>query len=328
MSTERYQPDDLSSLAMLNRADVRVLTPEQERELLVDLDACKKLLMEEYTRLQGSRGRKAGIDADAELDVQDVVRALLDDDGGAMGCEKSLRALAARYGQLRTRLAMANLRLVAHVARRYRDRGLSLSDLLQEGFCGLLTAIDRYDTTNTTRLASYAVWWIRQALQRSVAASAYPVRLNPRHLQKLAESNFDDEGPGAGAGPKRAPSPAAAATLKQIHSATRPAVSLNAAYRTEGGMSLLDTLSYPPQDEAEHLDLDEQVGSLIQQLKPREQTVLRLRFGLDGEECRSLSQVSAVLDVSKERIRQIQDAALAKLRKLAQEERVCCEAAG
>ena len=75
-------------------------------------------------------------------------------------------------------------------------------------------------------------------------------------------------------------------------------------------MSLLDTLSYPPDDEVEHLDLDEQVGSLIQQLKPREQTVLRLRFGLDGQECQSLSQVSQVLDVSKERIRQIQDAAL------------------
>ena len=327
MSTERYQPDDLSSLAMLNRADVRVLTPEQERELLVDLDACKKLLMEEYTRLQGAKGRKAETETEAEFDVQDVVRELLDRaEAATTAREKSLQSLATRYSQLRTRLAMANLRLVAHVARRYRDRGLSLSDLLQEGFCGLLTAIDRYDTANTTRLASYAVWWIRQALQRSVAASAYPVRLNPRHLQKLAESSIDDENPGGK--PKRAHSPAAAATLKQIHSATRPAVSLNAVYRTESGASLLDTLSYPPQDEAEHIDLDEQVGSLIQQLKPREQTVLQLRFGLNGQACHSLSQVSAVLDVSKERIRQIQDAALTKLRKLAKEERVCCEAAG
>jgi len=326
MSANHYQPDDLSSLVLLNRADVRVLTPEEERELLLDLDACKKLLMEEYTRLQGSKDQKAA-DDDA-LDIQDVVRSLLADAKNPTAREQTLRSLATRYNQLRTRLAMANLRLVAHVARRYRDRGLSLSDLLQEGFCGLLTAIDRYDTANSTRLASYAVWWIRQALQRAVAAGAYPVRLNPRHLQKLAESSIEDENPGADAKTKLPRSQAAAATLKQIHSATRPAISLDATYRSEGGVSLLDTLSYPPQDEVEHLDLDEQVGSLIQQLKPREQTVLQLRFGLNGQECHSLSQVSAVLDVSKERIRQIQDAALTKLRNLAQQERVCCEAAG
>jgi RNA polymerase primary sigma factor len=325
MSTDRYQPDDLSSSILLNRADVRVLTPEAERELLVDLDACKTLLKEEYTLLQELRGEAVEIGDD--FDVQDVVRALLADSEDPTGREQALRSLASRYNQLRTRLAMANLRLVAHVARRYRDRGLSLSDLIQEGFCGLLTAIDRYDTSNTTRLASYAVWWIRQALQRAVAAGAYPVRLNPRHLQKLAESSFEDENPGTR--PRRPRSQAAAATLKQIHSATRPAVSLNAArWSGEGGLSLLDTLSYPPDDEVEHLDLDEQVASLIEQLKPREQTVLRLRFGLNGHECHSLSQVSQVLDVSKERIRQIQDAALAKLRTLAQQERVYCEAVG
>jgi len=324
MSNDRYQPDDVSSSILLSRADVRVLTPEAERELLVDLDACKKLLGEEYTLLQELRGDDADLGED--FDVQDVVRALLADSEDPTGREQALRSLASRYNQLRTRLAMANLRLVAHVARRYRDRGLSISDLIQEGFCGLLTAIDRYDTSNTTRLASYAVWWIRQALQRAVAAGAYPVRLNPRHLQKLAESSFEDENPGAR--PKRPRSQAAAATLKQIHSATRPAVSLNAPSRSEGSLSLLDTLSYPPDDEVEHLDLDEQVSSLIEQLKPREQTVLRLRFGLSGEECHSLSQVSQVLDVSKERVRQIQDAALAKLRALAKQERVYCEAAG
>jgi RNA polymerase primary sigma factor len=322
MPAERIQPDDLSSMVLLNRADVRVLTPDDERELLIDLDACKKLLLEEYTRLQGETNQKTD---DADLDIQDVVRSLTGDAKNPSSQDQTLRSLAARYNQLRTRLAMANLRLVAHVARRYRDRGLSHSDLLQEGFCGLLTAIDRYDVSNNTRLASYAVWWIRQALQRAVAAGAYPVRLNPRHLQKLAESSFENEDPNAK--PKRPRSQAALNTLKQIHSATRPAVSLNAVVGSDGGSCLLDTLSYPPHDEIEHLDLDEQVGSLIQQLKPREQVVLQLRFGLNGQECHSLSQVSQVLDVSKERIRQIQDAALAKLRNLAQRERVYCEVA-
>lgn len=314
MTAVHRRSDDLSSLVLLNRADVRVLSPEEERELLVELDECRKLLLMEYAKRQGIQGDAAI----GELDVQDVVREMSAEHGPR-------RSLANRYSECRTRLAMANLRLIAYVARRYRDRGVSTSDLLQEGFCGLLTAIDRYDIANKTRLASYAVWWIRQALQRAVAAGAYPVRLNPRHLQKLAASGIDrwDGEPK----PKEPMSKAAKTTLKQIHSATRPAVSLDAVFPDSGGLSLIDSLSYPPDEETSDLDLDQEVDSLIRRLKPREQTVLRLRFGLDGSESQSLSQVSQVLDVSKERVRQIQVAALDKLRALASQDSTPCGAA-
>lgn len=314
MTAVRHQPDDLSNLVLLNRADARVLSPEQERELLVELDECRKLLLTEYAQRRNIQG-SAAIE---ELDIQDVVREMSAERGPGA-------SLADRYTECRTRLAMANLRLVAHIARRYRGRGISTSDLLQEGFCGLLTSIDRYDIANTTRLASYAVWWIRQALQRAVAAGAYPVRLNPRHLQKLAASGIN-----AVEGDRKPASPlskVAETTLRQIHSATRPAVSLNATLGDSSGLSLLDSLSYPPDEEAEDLDADQEVDSLIQHLKPREQTVLRLRYGLDGGESQSLSQVSQVLDVSKERVRQIQNAALTKLRNLAAKDQMPCGAA-
>lgn len=313
--SERFQPNDLASLALLNRADVRVLAPERERELLVELDECRGLLLEEYAR----RRKIQGGSPVEELDIQEVVRETRTDPGAP----EASRSLARRYTECRARLAMANLRLVAHVARRYRDRGLSTGDLLQEGFCGLLTAIDRYDIANSTRLASYAVWWIRQALQRAVAAGVYPVRLNPRHLQKLAAGGLD----GRDGEPKPGRSKAAEATLKQIQSATRPAVSLDAVFRDSSGSNLLDTLCYPPDEEMDNFDLDQRVGSLIEHLKPREQTVLRLRYGLDGRESQSLSQVSQVLDVSKERVRQIQDAALNKLRALASRELAHCGSA-
>lgn len=303
--------DELSNSVLLNRTDVRVLTPEEERRILMELDEHRRLL---------AAAAEAGLHGDAEFDVQEFVRTVLAFGPPASDEEAVLQAVARAYNATRTRLAMANLRLVAHVARRYRDRGLSESDLLQEGFCGLLTAIDRYDVANTTRLASYAVWWIRQALQRAVAAGAYPVRLNPRHLQKLAEVSHEAEGL---AGPKRPRSAAAEATLKQIHTATRPALSLDAPLGGEGGARLMDTLSSPAAEEAEEFDRDERLAALIGQLKPREQVVLRLRFGLDGSECHSLSEVSQVLDVSKERIRQIQDAALAKLRGLARKPTFC-----
>ena len=85
------------------------------------------------------------------------------------------------------------MRLVAHVAKRFRDRGIPYSDLLQEGFCGLLEAIDRFDLIHQTKLATYATWWIRQSMQRAVASGAYPVRLTPRHLRQLAQNQEELE---------------------------------------------------------------------------------------------------------------------------------------
>src|SRR4051794_22419246 len=108
-----------------------------------------------------------------------------------------LGAIFRRYSELRGKLALANMRLIAHMAKRFRDRGVSNSDLLQEGFCGLLEAIDRFDLTHQTKLATYATWWIRQSMQRAVAAGAYPVRLSPRHLRQLAQNQdgVDPRGP-------------------------------------------------------------------------------------------------------------------------------------
>ncbi|MGB0070291.1 MAG: sigma-70 family RNA polymerase sigma factor, partial [Isosphaeraceae bacterium] len=237
---------------------------------------------------------------------------------------RQLAPLAERYNEIRTKLAMANLRLVAYVARKFRNRGITSSDLLQEGFCGLLKAIDRFEPAKETRLASYAVWWIRQALQRAVAAGAYPVRLNPRHLRQLALSNADLAPPRK---PGQKPrSRGSSSTIRQIQSATRPTISLNANLRADEGLSWLDALTYPAAEEAPTGELDEYLVALMEQLKPREQVVIQLRFGLAGKECHSLSQVSEVLDVSKERVRQIQEAALQKLRSLARE-KVYCEAA-
>lgn len=309
-TAERIPSDDLNVMLLLSRADVRVLRPEEEREILMELHGLR-------SQLAAAAGE---LHPDAEFDVQEFVRFVLAGGSPQSDEELVLQATARSYNATRTRLAMANLRLVAHVARRYRDRGMAVSDLLQEGFCGLLTAIDRYDVSNTTRLASYAVWWIRQALQRAVAAGVYPVRLNPRHLQKLAESSHADEGDQA---PKRARSASAETTLKQLHAATRPVVSLDAPMGDSGRSSILDMLSVSDEDEVEDRDHEEQLAGLINQLKPREKLVLRLRYGLDGSPAHSLSQVSQVLGVSKERIRQIQDAALTKLRALAGSREFC-----
>ena len=121
-------------------------------------------------------------------------------------------------------------RPVAHVAKRFRDRGIAYSDLLQEGFCGLLEAIDRFDLTHETKLATYATWWIRQSMQRAVASGAYPVRLSPRHLRQLAQNQDElDRGRAGRSGRPRTARPAGSTEMiHRIHAATRPTVSLDA----------------------------------------------------------------------------------------------------
>ncbi|WP_165221084.1 sigma-70 family RNA polymerase sigma factor [Aquisphaera insulae] len=315
---------DVASAAILNRADVQVLTPDEERSLLAQLHECKQALVESAANPRNPRvGPPSPVTAEDGEEIQDFVRRLIEAPGTGVEEARTLGDVAERYNALRTKLAMANVRLVAHVVRKYRNRGVSSSDLLQEGFCGLLKAIDRFEPSKETRLASYAVWWIRQTIQRAVAAGAYPVRLNPRHLQQLADSNGESAEPPAGNKKKVRKSSGSDATIRQIHSATRPTVSLDSASGPGRDSSLLAQLAYPDEEEAHDSELDEYLVTMMRNLKPREEMVLQLRFGLGGRECHSLSQVSELLDVSKERIRQIQEVALAKLRGMA-EERSCC----
>ena len=273
----------------------------------------------------GARTRRGNVRDPAQREIQDFVRDLLHQEGVKDEVEQRITKLASRYSEIRSKLAMANLRLVAHVARKYRNRGISSSDLLQEGFCGLLKAIDRFEPDKETRLASYAVWWIRQSLQRAVAAGDLSRSPQPPPSPAACPEQFGSGG-GYEAGPE-AQDRGAASTIEQIHSATRPTVSLNANLRPDEGSCLINALTYPAREDDTSSELDEYLVVMMKQLKPREQVVLQLRYGLGGQECHSLSQVSEVLDVSKERIRQIQEGGLEKLRSLARG-KALCEATG
>ncbi len=188
-----------------------------------------------------------------------------------------------------------------HEARRSRGQavprpGIPYSDLLQDGFCGLLEAIDRFDLIHQTKLATYATWWIRQSMQQAVASGAYPVRLTPRHLRQLAQNQEAAERRTGRPGEHRGLGRGTSLTRDdhRIHARHGPRSRSTRPSTVDSSFTLLQTMSDPEGDPDRDVDTDEAVERLVEALRPREQEVLSLRFGLGGRERLSLSQVGTV----------------------------------
>jgi RNA polymerase primary sigma factor len=230
----RQRDGDTDGMTALDAFETQLLSGAEERQLLRALGECKDTLSAALASIRRADDLPDGADnpqAQAQYIAEFYAKS------GHAPSEAALGAVYHRYAELRGKLAMANMRLVAHVAKRFRDRGVSYSDLLQEGFCGLLEAIDRFDLSHETKLATYATWWIRQSMQRAVASGAYPVRLSPRHLRQLAQNQDEIE---RGIGPD-----GPTEMIQRIHAATRPTISLDATFDGDEHRTLLHTMSDP-----------------------------------------------------------------------------------
>ncbi|MGH9301118.1 MAG: RNA polymerase sigma factor [Acidimicrobiales bacterium] len=253
-----------------------------------------------------------------------LARADAGDDPGTDATELGAQQSLVKSGLGAKKLLVeSNLRLVVSVARRYRNRGMALLDLVQEGNLGLMRAAEKFDYTKGFKFSTYATWWIRQAITRAIADQARTIRI-PVHMVEIINKVVRTQrqlSQDLGREP----------TLEEV--ALRAEVSLERVREIQRINQDVISLEQPMGDEDFHLSdmiadqgailpaeaaaralLNEAVKDALAELGPREQEVVRLRFGLDDGRMRTLEEVGQVFGITRERVRQIESKTLAKLR--------------
>ena len=324
LSAEGVAIDDPVKVYLKEIGRVPLLSGDEEIRLALDILDGNKAIEEKKEKF----AKICEIEDDKELS-SDEKRIWLTQTKDALPTEEriELRNLetAIRKGErAKQRLSEANLRLVVSIAKRYVGRGMQFLDLIQEGNLGLIKAVEKFDHTKGFKFSTYATWWIRQAITRAIADQARTIRI-PVHMvetinkvKKVSSQLLHQNGHDPTAEEIAAALDMPVDKVREILRVAQEPVSLETPIGEEEDSHLGDFIpdddAPAPADAASHTLLKEQLSEVLKTLTPREEKVLRLRFGLEDGRSRTLEEVGKEFNVTRERIRQIEAKALRKLR--------------
>ena len=240
--------------------------------------------------------------------------------------EETALALEAQNGSkaAKEKIVRSNLRFVVNVAKKYQNRGLELTDLISEGNIGLMTAIDRFDVSKGYHFISYAVWWIRQSITKAISEKGSRIRLplnrvnelnQIKNAKKIVGHNKTEEQEIREIGSLLNLEPS---HIRDMLNLSKEFISLDASVgKDDNSSSIGDFIEESrygnPDEDVINSSMKDDINDVLDSLKPNEQKVIRLRYGLDGDKPMSLKEIGDVCNLTKERIRQIEKHAIVRL---------------